>query len=274
MAPKYMWTFVGVFTALLLVGLQAVWTHRLKGEVKSLQAEVAATQAKAEQNLRQAETLRAQIEQKQAQLESLRQEHASTRDAQLGLEAEMRRALESKDVAISELQGKLTVNILDRILFDSGEATLKPEGEAVLRKVAEVLVQFPQRRVHVVGHTDNVPIRASARNKFSNNWELSMARAMSAVRFLSEHAGVDPHRLGAVGYGEFRPLADNATPEGRARNRRIAIVVLADELVGADVPIPSSVAAPATNTHPNVPAVSVSTNDLPADLPPPPVDGP
>lgn len=270
MVPKYMWTFVCVFTAMLLVGLQALWTHQLKGEVKSLQTEIAAAQGKAEQNLRQAEALKTEIEQKQAQIESLQQEHASDRNAQLGLEAEMRRALESKDIAISELQGKLTVNILDRILFDSGEATLKPEGETVLRKVADVLAQFPQRRVHVVGHTDNVPIRASARTKFLSNWELSMARATSAVRFLCEHAGVDPHRLGAVGYGEFRPLADNSTPEGRARNRRIAIVVLADELVGSDIPLPLPSPAPATNAPPVAPAAV--TNDVPTDLPPPPAN--
>lgn len=272
MAPKYMWTFVGIFTAMLLVGLQALWTHQLKSEVKSLQTEIAAAQGKAEQNLREAEALRTEIEQKQAQIENLRQEHASDRNAQLGLEAEMRRALESKDIAISELQGKLTVNILDRILFDSGEATLKPEGETVLRKVAEVLAQFPQRRVHVVGHTDNVPIRASAKAKFISNWELSMARATSAVRFLCEHAGVDPHRLGAVGYGEFRPLADNSTPEGRARNRRIAIVVLADELVGSDIPFPAPSPAPTTNAPPAAPAAS--TNDLPVELPPPPTENP
>ena len=86
----------------------------------------------------------------------------------------------------------------------------------------------------MIGHTDNVPIRASARGRFPSNWELSTARATAAVRFLGEKAGVDPRRLGAVGYGEFHPIADNATPDGRAKNRRIALVVLSEELVGAD----------------------------------------
>jgi len=146
----------------------------------------------------------------------------------------MRAALESRDVTISQLQGKLTVNILDRVLFDSGEAELKPDGSVVLRKVADILAQHSNLKVHVIGHTDNIPIRASARSKFASNWELSTARAIAAVRFLTESAGVDPRRLGALGYGEFRPVADNSTAEGRARNRRIAITILSEELAGAD----------------------------------------
>ena len=107
-------------------------------------------------------------------------------------------------------------------MFDSGEADLRPAGSAVLRKVAGILEAHPNLKIHVIGHTDNVPIRASARGRFPSNWELSTARATAAVRFLTEVAGVDPQRLGAVGYGEFRPVADNSTPEGRALNRRIA----------------------------------------------------
>lgn len=169
-----------------------------------------------------------------------------------GLEDQMRAELESKDVTISKLQGKLTVNILDRILFDSGEAVLKSDGELVLRKVAAILAQHPDLKIHVIGHTDNVPIRNTAR-RFASNWELSTARALAAVRFLTEHAGVAPQRLGAVGYGEFRPIADNATAEGRARNRRIAITILADELAGAD-----TVPTPNPNVSSNTPPAAVA----------------
>jgi len=123
------------------------------------------------------------------------------------------------------------VNILDRVMFDSGEAVLKPEGESVMRKIAAILIQHPELKIHVIGHTDNVPIRS----RFASNWELSTARALAAVHFLTEKAAVDPHRVGAVGYGEFRPIADNATAEGRAKNRRIAITILPDELAAADV---------------------------------------
>jgi chemotaxis protein MotB len=99
-----------------------------------------------------------------------------------------------------------------------------------LRKVAAILAGHPELKIHVIGHTDNVPIHT----RFASNWELSTARALAAVHFFTEKAGLDPRRVGAVGYGEYRPLADNSTEEGRAKNRRIAITILPDELAGAD----------------------------------------
>jgi len=154
---------------------------------------------------------------------------------QQGLEQQLRSELESRDITISELQGRLTVNILDRVLFDSGEARLKPEGETVLRKVAEVLTRHPKRAVQVVGHTDNAPIRGRTAEGFTDNWALSAGRAVAAVRFLSGVAGVDPQRLSAMGCGEFHPLASNETSEGRSRNRRIAVVVLPGEFGAPDL---------------------------------------
>lgn len=192
-------------------------------------------------------------EELRARVSDLEKEKDQTVRSARSLEDQMRAELESKDVTISKLQGRLTVNILDRILFDSGEAVLKTDGEAVLQKIASILKQHPELKIHVIGHTDNVPIRSTARSRFASNWELSTERALAAVRFLTERAGVAPQRLGAVGYGEFRPIADNSTIEGRARNRRIAITILPDELVGAE---PGS---PATNGIP-----AVTTSNLPA----------
>jgi len=186
-----------------------------------------------------------------SQVADLEQDKATATQMAKGLESEMRADLESKDVTISKLQGRLTVNILDRVMYDSGEAVLKPDGQAVLQKVAAILAGHPELKIHVIGHTDNVPIRPSAHNRFASNWELSTARALAAVHFLTEQAGVDPHRVGAVGYGEYRPIADNSTAEGRAKNRRIAITILPDELAGADT---------AAASKPNV-----DTNSPPAD---------
>jgi len=198
-----------------------------------------------------------QIDALQKQVADLEQDKASVAQSAKGLEDEMRADLESKDVTISKLQGKLTVNILDRVLFNSGEAELQPAGESVMRKIAALLAAHPTLKIHVIGHTDNIPIRPEAHSRFASNWELSTARALAAVHFLTEKAGVDPRRVGAVGYGEYRPVADNATAEGRAKNRRIAITILPDELAAADAP-----AVPAAKPLP------------PADLPPPPTDLP
>ena len=197
-----------------------------------IQLDQSAIDAKRSQTL--AATRLERLNELERRVADLEKEKATVVKAAQGLEDEMRAQLESKDVTISKLQGKLTVNILDRILFDSGEAVLKSDGEAVLQKIAAILAQHPEVRIHVIGHTDNVPIRSTARSRFASNWELSTARALAAVRFLTEQANVDPRRLGAVGYGEFRPIADNATAEGRARNRRIAITILADELIGVE----------------------------------------
>jgi len=180
------------------------------------------------------------------QVAALQKEKELASKTSRSLEEEMRSQLESRDVTISKLQGKLTVNIVDRVMFDSGEAVLKPDGEVVMRKIAAILQEHPQLAIHVIGHTDNIPIRQTAQSRFASNWELSVARALAAVHFLTERAGVDPRRLGAVGYGEFRPVADNATAEGRAKNRRIAITILPEELIPTDA-LP--VAKPAMETN-------------------------
>jgi len=209
--------------------------------MKSLQAKLDETTARLADALAENETNQAQVTALQARVAELETEKAATVQTAGDLENEMRAQLESKDVTISKLQGKLTVNILDRVMFDSGEALLKPGGQGVMQKIAALLAEHPELKIHVIGHTDNVPIRPGAHSRFASNWELSTARALAAVHYLTEQAGVDPRRVGAVGYGEYRPIADNATPEGRAKNRRIAITILPDELAVADTaPQPST----------------------------------
>ena len=249
--PKETWIIASVLTVALLLGLLGVASWEKKREVERVRTELAAAQAAVIKAEAEAADLKGKLAESEARNEELHKEAAIVVHTHQSLEDEMRNALESKDVTISQLQGKLTVNILDRVMFDSGEAELKPAGASVLRKVAAVLAQHPNIKVHVIGHTDNVPIRASARSRFPSNWELSTTRATAAVRFLTEMAGVDPRRLGAVGYGEFRPVADNTTPEGRARNRRIAIVILSEELAGADTtPAAAASKSPALRASP------------------------
>jgi chemotaxis protein MotB len=225
------WIVAGILAA-LLVAAMLLWASalgKLRG-LEALPAKLDDTSASLASALADNQKARDQMADLQSQVAALQKEKDMAAQMAKGLEDEMRSDLESKDVTISKLQGKLTVNILDRILFDSGEAILKPDGEVVMRKIAALLAEHPGIKIHVIGHTDNVPIRS----RFASNWELSTARALAAVHFLTEKAGVDPRRVGAVGYGEYRPIADNATAEGRAKNRRIAITILSDELVGAD----------------------------------------
>ena len=247
------WIAAGL-TALVLIGVLLFWAlaqGRLHSRLDNANASLTNSLADIQQ-------AKGQLAALQKQVADLEKEKESAVQTAKGLEDEMRKGLESKDVTISNLQGKLTVNILDRVMFDSGEAVLQPGGESVLRKIAGILAGHPELKIHVIGHTDNVPIHT----RFPSNWELSAARALAAVHFLTEKAGVDPRRVGAIGYGEYRPIADNSTAEGRARNRRIAITILADELAGADtVPtLKTNVPAdfqppPAAPAVPAVPAV-------------------
>lgn len=235
--PKSTWIVPSILSALLILGT-LFWQVRQRGtELAAAQAALEEARKAAEQNAAQAAALKADLDESKSDAAELREKLAAaekemeaTAKTKNTLEEEMRAALQSKDITISQLQGKLTVNILDHVLFDSGEAALKAEGQEILRRLAAVLAAHTNRAIHVIGHTDNVPIRATARSRFPSNWELSTARATAAVRFLHEQAGVNPRQLGALGYGEFHPLADNATPEGRAKNRRIAVVILPEEL--------------------------------------------
>jgi chemotaxis protein MotB len=138
---------------------------------------------------------------------------------------QLEREVANGQIEIQRLQGQLHVRALEKILFDSGSTTIKPEGAEVLAKVAAQIQQVPDHRVRVEGHTDTVPIATA---HFPSNWELSAARAAGVVRFLIEN-GVDAALLEAVGRGALQPIADNETREGRARNRRIEIVLVPDE---------------------------------------------
>ena len=163
---------------------------------------------------------KAEVEaEKQKLLEEKRQRDAETQDLVDSLQQE----IQNQEIMITELQGMLTVNLMDKILFDSGKAEIKPEGKRVLDKIAEMFLnRYPDREIRVEGHTDDRPFRGSV----MGNWNLSTARAIAAVRYLQGQAGVDATRLAAVGYAHYRPIATNGTSDGRAKNRRIEIIVM------------------------------------------------
>ena len=142
------------------------------------------------------------------------------------LSAGLKSEIAAGEIKLTQLQGKLTVNLVDRILFDSGKAEVKSDGKKILEKVASVLNSVADKSIRIEGHTDDKPIAGDLQTKYPTNWELSTARATSVARYLQDKAKVDPKRLVATGYGEFRPVASNETPEGRALNRRIEIVLV------------------------------------------------
>lgn len=128
----------------------------------------------------------------------------------------------SGKLKVKIVRGRMVVELSENILFDSGRADLKAEGQAALAEVATVLASIADRDFQVAGHTDNIPIKSA---KFPSNWHLSTGRALTVAIFLSDH-GVPPVRLSAAGYADTQPAASNDTPEGRQQNRRIEIVLM------------------------------------------------
>lgn len=118
--------------------------------------------------------------------------------------------------------GRMVVQMSDKILFASGKANLKKDGEAALVEIANILKSIANRNFQIAGHTDNIPIRTK---RFRSNWELSTARAVAVVKFMA-NSGMDPKRLSAAGYAEQDPVGDNETKEGRQLNRRIEITLM------------------------------------------------
>jgi chemotaxis protein MotB len=157
--------------------------------------------------------------------ENREQELRAAQDTYGELLDKMRSEISRGEVTISELQGKLTVNLVEKILFDSGSAEIKSGGKEVLSKVGTILNDVKDKEIRVEGYSDNLPISPRLQSIYPSNWELSSARAISVVQFLRNTLNVPGERLSASGFAEFRPIADNSTPEGRAQNRRIQIIL-------------------------------------------------
>lgn len=130
--------------------------------------------------------------------------------------------IETGKIELSELKGRMTVKMKDKILFASGSARINREGQEALAKVADAFRNLRGKIVRVEGHTDDVP--TDPKGPFPTNWELSLARAMAVVRSLQDK-GVDPTLLSAAGYGQYHPLVANDSTENKSQNRRIEIVL-------------------------------------------------
>ncbi len=189
----------------------------LKSRLDATQADLKKTQdglQASEARLRELQSSKQQLEVAKADLERKSSEYEQLANSLKG-------EIDAGRVELTELRGKMTVKMKDKILFASGSAAVGKDGKSALQAVADALKNVQGKTIRVEGHTDNVPTTGTA---FATNWQLSTARSLAVVRFL-QSCGVDPTKLAAAGYGEFQPVADNDTPEGRSLNRRIEIVL-------------------------------------------------
>lgn len=172
----------------------------------------------------------AEIEELQAQkghlTESKNKEIEKLKGTYDSLVSELEGEIKKGEIKVTQVLDRLSVNMVERILFDSGSADIKPDGLKILERVGGILKKVADKQIRVEGHTDNMPIGEKLAERFPTNWELSVARAANVVRFLSEKVGVDPKLLSAEGYSMYRPITSNTAKESRAQNRRIEITLL------------------------------------------------
>lgn len=147
----------------------------------------------------------------------------------------MKEEIEQGQIKVTQLADRLSVSMVDKILFPSGSAEVTPAGMSVLRRVGNILKTTKDKIIRVEGHTDNVPIHPRLKKQFPTNWELSTTRATNVVRFLQEEVDIEGLRLQAVGMAEYHPVASNSTTGGRSQNRRIEIALLPE--LGKKVPL-------------------------------------
>lgn len=214
--------------------LDAVKAERtaLESERATLQQDLEATRGMlqaANRRLGELEQTVAQHESEIARLQRVttekEQEITRLRSTYDSLVRDLKKEIEAGEIKVTQFRDLLTVNLVEKVLFDSGRVEIKPRGLEVLQRVGDILKGVQDKVIRIEGHTDNVPIGAALQARFPTNWELSTARATVVARFLQDRVGLEPTRLSATGYGEHRPVASNDTEEGQAQNRRIEIIL-------------------------------------------------
>ncbi len=159
-----------------------------------------------------------------SELSDLERATQELEEAKKELQDRLKQEINDKEVKVELLEKGLVITFVAEVLFDSGKAKLRDDSLEKLNKVSGVpSTTVADLDVGIEGHTDNEPIKYSG---WKSNWELSTARALSVLHFLVDSAGIAPQRLSSTGYGEFKPVAENDTREGRQKNRRVEIVIL------------------------------------------------
>lgn len=157
-------------------------------------------------------------------------EEKDFKEIQSAIEAYLIKHGAQNKVSIGITSRGLVVSLKEAGFFDSGSATVKASGYQILNTIIEAMTQY-SNPLRIEGHTDNIPISSS---QFPSNWELSTARSTNVLRYILKSYEVDPSSISATGYAEFRPAAENTTAEGRAKNRRVDIVLLSGNTAKAE----------------------------------------
>ena len=146
-------------------------------------------------------------------------------DTRKKIEEGLKEQIANQQIKIEEIEGKLKLTFIDKILFNSGSTKINKKGKEILLTFAESIQEDKDHNILVEGHTDNIGVGSALKSIFPSNWELSTARSSAVVRFLQEKGSIEPERLSAIGFSYFKPVASNDDEEGRSQNRRIEIIL-------------------------------------------------
>ena len=199
---------------------------QLEQEIGDLRAQVSKLTTENNRHLDTIEGLKTELEQEKRAVKQKEREVSELDKTRKEIESSLKEQIAQKDIKLEEIEGKLKVTFVDKILFDSGSVMIKPKGQEVLLKLADSFRDRKDQNIAVEGHTDDVQIGSALLDRFPTNWELSTARSTAVVRFLQEKGNIEPERLTASGFSYFRPVTTNETPEGRKQNRRIEIILV------------------------------------------------
>jgi chemotaxis protein MotB len=230
------WPWVVAGLAVIAGGAGAVllWTRLQSSDAETVRAKAAldvATTEKSQlaQRLEKVEAERADLltlkNELSSQVQAKQEELQKLQGTYNELEAKMKEEIAKGDVRLSQAGGRIKVDLVDKILFDVGDASISERGAGVLSRVGGVLANVADKKIQVSGHSDDQPISDRLKDRYPTNWELAAARASNVVRFLEEKANVPGRRLVVAAYGPWEPISSNRSASGRARNRRIEIVL-------------------------------------------------
>lgn len=152
-------------------------------------------------------------------------------DTKKTIETSLQDQIAAQEIEVVEAEDELKFIFVDKILFDSGSAKINKRGMELLQIMAGPLKNNKDHKIIVEGHTDNIPLSTGLKKRFPSNWELSTARSAAVVRFFQEQGDIEPERLSACGYSFYRPVAPNDSEEGRHQNRRIEIILKANDVI-------------------------------------------
>ncbi len=200
---------------------------REQAEARAIAERLAALEAKLGATLQDKSALQGDIDQMQVALADLKRRKAEA-DARIeefrALVSRFQTMIDAGKLRVRIRDGRMVVELATDVLFPSGSAQLSREGRAAVAEMAELLASIPDRHFQIEGHTDDVPTRAGT---WPTNWELASARSLTVLRTMLD-AGLAPARISAASFGDSRPARPNDSPENRAANRRIEVVVIPD----------------------------------------------